>query len=474
MARAYELSGDDGFAGLSLVVGAELEFTAARRRDGGKVTEDTRVLRTPLASIDPLVEIFDTKVETGPGGDGEARMVRALIELLTEDPAADADGLAFRLKFWFQQAGVSYELAKMDEAGEFRVVERLEVIRRFAREEDGLLRTFTLELAPETSWVHSRIVFNEAYLRADGVLAYGHNVSTTRTEIAALFEGRLPQPDELITAYRTHVEQGEFEPRAARDLVAAWLNEAGVKCSRSGRNRVVPLPVPGLQLTIGSDGSVDFRASSDAEPGMFYLETERDSVAPLVDLLSRRVPVGDGLPDDRLIAAFADLAIAGQLDGRPMTVRDRLASWYDEAGVPYTCRAFGRRRDVELVSVHRDRTDCIFTLTVSLDPDGEHEGIGLGEKYDYLARGDDAGREYAYTTYAPYSSLERLVGYFEKDDVREGDLEDRLIACFADLVARRQLGDHLPIEVNHDRAADWFEAAGVTAKKSTWSWFNSD
>lgn len=474
MAREYALAGEGGPVGVSLAVGAHLEFTTAWRRDGKSGGPERRVLRTPLASIDQLVELFATKVEPGPGGDSELRLARALTELLAEDRAVDPDGLAFRLKVWCQDAGVSYELAKEDQAGEIRVVERLEVIRRFPREEDGLLRTFTLELDPETSWVHSRIVFNEAYLRADGVLAYGHNVSTTRTEIAALFEERLPRPDELITAYRTQVEQGEFEPRAARDLVAAWLDEAGVKCSRGGRNRVVPLPVPGLQLTIGSDGSVDFRASSDAEPGMFYLETERDSVAPLVELLSRRVPVGDGLPDDRLIAAFAGLAIAGQLDGRPMTVRDRLASWYDEAGVPYTCRAFGRRRDVELVSVHRDRTDCIFTLTVSLDPDGEHEGIGLGEKYDYLARGDDAGREYAYTTYAPYSSLERLVGYFEKADAREGDLEDRLIACFADLVARRQLGDHLPIEVNHDRAADWFEAAGVTAKKSTWSWFNSD
>ncbi|WP_328992829.1 hypothetical protein OG394_01085 [Kribbella sp. NBC_01245] len=456
---------------MSLVVGADLEFTAARRRDGKSVAAESQVIRTPLTSIDHLLELFGTS----PEGDSEAALVRAMTERLAEEPAAYFGDQAFRLRFWCQHAGVSYELAKADDAdGEFRVVERLEVVRRYPRDSHGLLRTFTVELDPETSWEHSRIVFNESYERAGEPLGYGHNVATTRIEIAALFDGRMPQPDEVAAAYRKLVEQGEFEPRGARDRVAAWLEEAGVKCSRSGVNRVVPLPVDGLQVTIGSDRSVDFRASSDAEPGMFYLETERDSVAPLVECLSRRVPVGDGLLDDRLIAAFVGLANGGQLDGRPMTVRDRLASWYDEAGVPYTCRAFGRRRDVGLVSVHRDRTNCIFTLTVSLDPDGEHEGIGLGEKYDYLATRNDAGREYAYTTYAPYSSLERLVGYFEKDDVREGELEERLIACFADLVARGELGEQLPIEANHERAAAWFAAAGVPAKKSTWSWINSD
>lgn len=59
----------------------------------------------------------------------------------------------------------------------------------------------------------------------------------------------------------------------------------------------------------------------------------------------------------------------------------------------FTCSSRGMRRSVQLTSIHHDRTDCVFSLTLLLDPDDEQGGIGLSEKHDYLPTKNDAGRE---------------------------------------------------------------------------------
>ncbi|MDT5013904.1 MAG: hypothetical protein QOD39_64 [Mycobacterium sp.] len=129
-----------------------------------------------------------------------------------------------------------------------------------------------------------------------------------------------------------------------------------------------------------------------------------------------------------------------------------------------------------LLSVHRQPTDCIFKLLLTLDPDGGDRGVSFSEYYDYGPLGDDAGREYAYTAYAPYSALEALVGFFEGlvGEVGEGAADGRLVDCFTRLVARGELADGTVLKGNFEKVLAWFEAAGVPAASDTWFWMNSD
>lgn len=84
--------------------------------------------------------------------------------------------------------------------------------------------------------------------------------------------------------------------------------------------------------------------------------------------------------------------------------------------------------------------------------------------------GDDPDREYAYTIYAPYDSLQTLVAFFEKSP-GQGTLTDRLVGCFAALIEQGQLDGELPLREIHLRVARWFEQAGVPTE--TWAWINS-
>jgi len=126
--------------------------------------------------------------------------------------------------------------------------------------------------------------------------------------------------------------------------------------------------------------------------------------------------------------------------------------------------------------VHRQPGDCIFTLWLTVDGQGGDKGISFTEFYDYGPLGDDPGREYGYTAYGPYSALGTLVGFLEGrlGWAREGSLEDRLVACFAEFVVRGELGDGQALKSNYARVLAWFEAAGVPAASDTWFWMNSD
>lgn len=446
-----------GSTAVTLVVADELELRIARRRGG-----EGHVLRTRRDSMDRLVAALRNGVAPEPVADPEARLVDVLTDWLTGEEDADPDLLVHTARWLHDRAGVDYEQTRLDESGTETAVKRTEVLRRT----DGC--TYVVEIEPDSTWP---IRFAETYRAAGQTSDYSHDVTVRRPVPAALADQH-----EVIAAIRARVDRDDLPPGEARDRVAAWLDEIGVAHSRTGRNRDVQLPAAGLELVLtieSGDGQVRFAASRKSEPGTFHLETERASMPTLVEFFEQRTRPSAGVLDDRLVAALTTLARSGQLAGTPMTVRDRLAGWYGEAGVPYTCRAFGRGRHIELVSVHRERTDCVFSLKVHLDPDDERKGIGLSETYDYLPSKSDPGREYAYSAYAPYSALERLVTHLEAGAPGDGELEQRLIDRLAARVDSGDLGAHLPIEANHDRAAEWFEQAGVPVEKENWSWFNS-
>lgn len=129
-----------------------------------------------------------------------------------------------------------------------------------------------------------------------------------------------------------------------------------------------------------------------------------------------------------------------------------------------------------LLNVRRQPTDCIFKLLLTLDPEAGDRGVSFSEYYDYGPLGDDAGREYAYTAYAPYSAMEALVAFFEAHlgQGGQGAADGRLVDCFTRLVARGELADGPALKVNFEKVQEWFEAAGVPAASDTWFWMNSD
>jgi hypothetical protein len=122
------------------------------------------------------------------------------------------------------------------------------------------------------------------------------------------------------------------------------------------------------------------------------------------------------------------------------------------------------------VRVHREATKCVHELVLTIDA---RNGIGFHEKYDYLPLRDDAGREYAYSVRTPYTSLAALVAHFEAA-TGPGELDDRLIRCFRDLVARGRLTGELELREARNRVQKWFKQAGVPAEPADWSWVNSD
>jgi hypothetical protein len=153
-----------------------------------------------------------------------------------------------------------------------------------------------------------------------------------------------------------------------------------------------------------------------------------------------------------------------------MEVRDRVAEWLTEAGVEF--ERYGTSWRETLLHVHRDRSDCFFTLSLTFDPKDAEKGITFTEFYDYGAIGDDPGREYGYSVHAPYDALETLADAYAPDV--SGSAQDRLIAAFKSLVAEDVLGDGRALEANQELVQQGFEAAGVATTTSTWSWINSD
>ncbi|MFG1814975.1 hypothetical protein ACGFIF_14495 [Kribbella sp. NPDC049174] len=119
-----------------------------------------------------------------------------------------------------------------------------------------------------------------------------------------------------------------------------------------------------------------------------------------------------------------------------------------------------------LLRVHRDN-GCIFTLTLTLDPEGGDRGITFTEFYDYGPLGDDPGREYGYSVHAPYDAMETLADHYALD--APGSAADRLVEALRTLV---QDGDRLGLKGNQHRVLEGFEVAGVPATTSVWSWIN--
>jgi YD repeat-containing protein len=406
---------------------------------------------------------------------------------------------------WFDRAGLSHEWIDV-QGGSYTRMNRDHVLVKAPQVGTGRAVSFKL-----TFWTpggdNDRVTFEEAYRAPEERLGYSFAVSIPYAELPALagyLAGRfeLPErPDDpeelLISCLQRAIGRGELDLAAgqsvARDQVDEWCAAAGIATmyyhpGYDRRETLLRVPLDGdrvlsLSLTIGAASKlIDFQESygsrdSESDIALYQLEVPWRSAGALLSLLETQVgeqPEQLSI-DDRLVRCFEALAARGELTpARPMAVRDRLAGRLTAAGIEFT--TWGGAWTETLLSVHREKTDCIFTLTLKLDSTDDGQGIRFAERYDYLPRAADAGREYAYSVSTPSASAEPLAGFFDERLGRPttGSPTDRLIANFSALIERGDLGDGLPLEENQARVARWFAEAGVPAEPEKWSWFNSD
>ncbi|WP_426514128.1 hypothetical protein ACPPVO_28000 [Dactylosporangium sp. McL0621] len=288
-------------------------------------------------------------------------------------------------------------------------------------------------------------------------------------------EARLDaDPGPLVAAVADLAARGKLDlpPMAARERVADLLAAAGLLVRRDSTVPWVHLSRHAT-LTVAPDGrppAITF-AEYGGDDGRRHVVTEYDDIDRLTGHLAAAHPasivdIAAGDRIGRFIAAFTAFADASGTHAGPV------AALYEELGLEFEER-FERR--YRLLHTNRADTDCLFSLTLLVS--SIENRISFSEFYDYGARPGDPGREYGYSVVTPYDSLEPLTADLEARLGRTPDgapAQDRLAACFADLVARGALGDGRPIESNRDAVTELLTAAGVPAKPDFWVWFDSD
>jgi hypothetical protein len=266
------------------------------------------------------------------------------------------------------------------------------------------------------------------------------------------------------------------------DAVVPWCVRAGVafetRWSGGSIRRGHPLPStvddPRLLLEFWDSASdlFGFRFSEvydPAGPGQRALEldTGRRAIALL------------GGDEAGVVAVFRARIAAGELGPHlpPGANRAAVSTWILAAGLPRRLRerpapaaeALPAARTERLLKVHRAGPDCVFALTLVVDPE---RGITFREAYDYLPRPGDPGREYSYGVRTPYTSIDRLNEAL--DAPAAGDPPARLARAFRDLLARGVIGDGLALRAARDRVAELFTSAGVPTEPADWHWVNSE
>ncbi|HEY3507649.1 hypothetical protein [Kribbella sp. NPDC051137] len=462
---------------VTLEIGDRIEYTV-------RTTDHQQVISTPLDGLETLAAHL--------GGEQLADASRS---------SAERDGferlmvasIGSALRRWCHQAGLS-SVWTVDG----RRARREHVVAVVPQPVTGRTITLSLACSPHEG---GQVMFTEEYRGPAEVLGYSYTTGLRSADVPRLVDHlettadrrTAGEPeDRLIAALGELVAQGTINPAAGqgepRALFETWCREAGVPTDfhRLGvdrREKLVQVPtrpdqVAAVSFSIDSFGKeLGFQEGYGPEgetwrDALYQLRFGYDQLGKLLSWLTNQVgPLDERLgPDDAVVAAWQLLAERGELTPRrPMEVHDRVARWLTEAGVEF--RSYGSAWRETLLRVHRQPGDCIFTLSLTIDPDRAAEGITFTEFYDYGPSGDDPGREYGYGVHAPYDALEALADAYNPGD---GPAQDRLISAFRDLVAAGVLGDGKALQVNQDVVLRGFEAAGVPVTTDTWVWLNSD
>lgn len=489
---------------LTLSVAADIEYVLTYRPLTSP-DDEQQILIRGRRELDVLTGYLEG---TGPveGADVERLVAASRAKAAAEDLSEYGLGtIRDTIGKWFHRAGLSHEWINLQGA-EHRRMTRDHVLLRMPQQGSNRAVTFSLSFQARGG-EDDQFTFNEEYRAPDEHLGYSYALSMPYAELpllanhlAELLEpgDRPSDPEELlIRCLEQAVTRGELDPAAgqaaARDQLNRWRTAAGVASPPSHpgydrRETLLRVPLDGDRL-VSVSVSIDAfskeigfqegygRADDQWGDALYHLHLPWSSAGTLLSWLETRLGRQDEQLsiDDRLVRCFEALAARGELTpGRPMAVRDRVAGWLTAAGIEF--KSWGDDWNETLLSVHRANTDCLFTLTLTLDLTGGSKGIRFAEHYDYLPTKGDAGREYAYSVQTPYSSGEVLADFFDErlGQPTDGPPTDRLIASFTALVARGELADGLPLEENQGRVARWFSEAGVPAETDKWSWFNSD
>jgi hypothetical protein len=490
---------------LTLSVASDIEYRLTYHPLTTPQEEHQILIRARRGSLDALVGFLE-RTETVEGAD-EARLAAASRSEVEREDLGRYGLWSIRdaIQRWLHKAGASNEWINV-QGGRQQRVTREHIFLKTPQAGTARSIMFSLDF-----WTRGdeedRFTFEEQYRAPEELLGYSYATGMPYAELPTLagyladlldLADRPGDSEELlIRCLEQLIARGDLDPAAgqatARDQVDRWRTVAGVARAygHNGDDRretLLEVPLDGdrlLSLSFSIDayskelhfqegyGSADNRWRD----ALYQLHIPYSSAGTLLTWLETRLGErADHLSvDDRLVGCFQALAARGDLaPGRPMAVRDRFAGWLTAAGVEF--KSWGADWKETLLSVHREKTDCIFTLTLTLDPEDATKGLRFAEHYDYLPSKGDAGREYAYSVHTPYSSVEVLAEFFEKrlGQSTDGTPGDRLIASFATLVALGELAGGLPLEENQLRVAGWFEEAGVPAEPEKSSWFNSD
>lgn len=454
------------------------------------------------ADLGPLADYLDRRLGLPGGGSVEQRLTAAVRAMADRrEIRAEYSTNHHHISTYCQRAGVGYRWRAFD-GEQWRPGQRCLPVFRTV-EPNGFLRTVAVLIPrPEPD---NRVRLEEEF--SDPALSYPDDVYTRYAydlsipysgfaRLAEMLERSFGLPsrprldDRAEAVFAGLAERGELgpalPPAGNRDRLARWCREAGVRAYEGGSPRRHELlrgagsPALVLEVVFRPDWrppilscTESYRTGDLRHGGALHEVTAPLAELPtLVREFERRLalPAAPGQLDDRFIACLAALVTRGTLgDGLPRRGnRDVLAEWIAAAGVTPARSDFGRTE--HLVRVHREATKCVHELVLTIDA---RNGIGFHEKYDYLPLRDDAGREYAYSVRTPYTSLAALVAHFEAA-TGPGELDDRLIRCFRDLVARGRLTGELELREARNRVQKWFKQAGVPAEPADWSWVNSD
>lgn len=436
--------------------GVEFREPLDRRGRGG-------ALWVPLDAADTLTACL----EHG-GGSVQERLAQASRESLIP---------------WCVRAGVPFDALWFD-GGHRGSVHRGHPL--LVTEEDGRLRILLLEFWDSTSeWFGLR--FSEVYDHAHAG-RHTFEVDTGRRAFVLFGQSGVDRSGEpaVVEAFRARIAAGELGPHLPpggnRDLVERWILDAGLRRKVGGLPRTHQVLRAGaLVLTVrcwvGPRPQTfcfeeEHRTGEYRDPGNVHaVSAPMDELERFVTFLERRYPPARRQSlDDRLAACFDAAVAAGDLTGDlpRQGARDLVAAWFADAGVAATQTGFARTE--RLLRVHRAATDCVFTLTLTTDP--QAGVITFREEYDYLPRPGDAGREYSYGVRTPYTSIRRLNEFLGA--APGGDPQARLAQCFRDLLAAGRIGDGLPLRQARDRIQALFAEAGVPAEPADSYWISSD
>lgn len=225
-----------------------------------------------------------------------------------------------------------------------------------------------------------------------------------------------------------------------------------------------------LELVLASDGA-EFRSRPNRLGRIGAVRVAEADLVTLAGYFGRVFGLPAAEPLERILAGLTTLAARGEIKDQYIGNENAVATHCRRAGIGYEFRWFDterwrtRRRRVPLFR-STEPNGFLRVLSVELDAPGDGGGGGLRLEEEFVdpvaTHPEDVYTGYSRDVHLGYSSLvplgELLEGRFGLPYAERPD--DRAEAILTGLVARGELGPHLPPGGNRDRLIAWCAEAG--------------